>query len=276
MNAAEPVIRLSSPATRESWAVPVVYEDDHLLAIDKPSRLLSSPDRYDPQRPNLMRMLLDGVAQQRPWAASRGLQYLANAHRLDFETTGVLLLAKTRPALVALANHFGSEIPRKTYVALACGYPPEDEFTVDAPLSQDRFRPGVMRVSRAGKRSCTDFRVRERFTSWVLLEASPRTGRTHQIRVHLKHAGFPILSDRVYGGMELFLSSLKPRYHRSADKTERPLLSSIGLHAWKLELPHPITGERVNIEAPWPREFEVALKYLRRYAPRPGGIPAKI
>lgn len=266
MKPAGPVIRLSSPATGESWAIPVIHEDEHLLALDKPARLLSSPDRYDPRRPNLMRLLHDGVAAGKPWAASRGLDYLANAHRLDFETTGVFLLAKNRPALVTLANHFGSEIPRKTYVALVQGRPVQETFTVDAPLAADRFHPGVMRVSRQGKRSRTDFTVRERFSGAALLEAHPHTGRTHQIRVHLQKAGFPIFADRVYGGGELHLSSLKTRYHRRPDGTERPLISTLALHAWRLQLPHPITGEPLLIEAPWPHEIEVALKYLRRFA----------
>ena len=121
MSAASPVIKLSSPATQEYWEIPVLFEDAHLLAIDKPARLLTSPDRYDPSRPNLMRLLLDAVAAGKPWAKERGLTYIANAHRLDFETTGILLLSKDRPALVTLANHFGSEVPKKTYVALVHG-----------------------------------------------------------------------------------------------------------------------------------------------------------
>lgn len=268
MKPAEAVIRISSPATRESWALPVVYEDEHLLAINKPARLLSSPDRYDAQRPNLMRLLHEGVAAGKPWAAARKLDYLANAHRLDFETTGVFLLAKNRPALVVLANHFGSEIPHKTYVALAQGNPPDKSFTVDASLAEDRFHPGMMRVSRGGKKSATDFTVLERFAGCCLIEARPRTGRTHQIRIHLQHAGHPIFGDAAYGGGELRLSSLKRKYHRRADGTERPLVSSLALHAWRLELPHPVTGDPVLIEAPWTVEIEVALKYLRRYASR--------
>src|SRR3954463_2388619 len=88
-----PAIKLSSPGTHEFWEIPVVFEDEHLLAINKPASLLTSPDRYDPNRPNLMRLLHDGLAERKPWAKARGLTYLANAHRLDFETTGVLLLA---------------------------------------------------------------------------------------------------------------------------------------------------------------------------------------
>jgi len=270
MKPAEPVLHLSASGRGESWAVPVLHEDEHLLALHKPARLLSSPDRYDPGRPNLMRLLQDGIAGGKSWAVSRGITYLANAHRLDFETTGVFLLAKTRPALVTLANHFGSEVPRKTYVALVQGHPSEPEFTVSEPLAADRFRPGVMRVSRHGKKSETAFVVRERFRIAALVEAHPRTGRTHQIRVHLQHAGLPILGDRQYGGGELLLSAIKPRYRRTGAEPERPLIQSLALHAWRLELPHPATGLPVGIEAPWPKDFEVALKYLRRY----GTVPA--
>ncbi len=106
---AAPPIKLSSPETKEFWEIPVVFEDEHLLGISKPARLLTSPDRYDPNRPNLIKLLHTGVAQGKPWARARGLTYLSNAHRLDFETTGVLLLAKNKPALVQLANLFGSE-----------------------------------------------------------------------------------------------------------------------------------------------------------------------
>jgi len=266
MKPAGPVIKLSSPETREFWPVPVVWEDAHLLALDKPARLLTSPDRYDPKRPNLIRLLHEGIAAGKPWAVERGLTYLSNAHRLDFETTGVLLLAKDRPTLVTLANHFGSETPRKTYLALVQGTPRENAFSVDKPLAADRFKPGIIRISRAGKKSLTDFVVRERFRGVSLVEAHPHTGRTHQIRVHLAEAGFPIFGDRVYGGLHLLLSSFKRSYHLKEEKLERPLISSLALHAWKLELPHPVGGQRIQIEAPWPRDFEVALKYLRRYA----------
>src|SRR5512147_2996891 len=100
------IIKLSSPATKEYWEIPVLFEDEHLLAINKPPCLLSSPDRYDPHRPNLMKLLHAGIAAGQPWAKERGLDYLSNAQRLDFETSGVLLLEKTKPALTAAANMF--------------------------------------------------------------------------------------------------------------------------------------------------------------------------
>src|SRR5580692_7643740 len=128
------VIKLSSPATRGFWEIPVLFEDDSLLALDKPAGLLTSPDRYDAQRPNLMKLLHAGIAEQKPWARERNLKYLSNAHRLDFETSGVILLAKSKPVLVALADLFGSEKPQKKYAALVSGVPPADQFEVDAPL----------------------------------------------------------------------------------------------------------------------------------------------
>jgi 23S rRNA-/tRNA-specific pseudouridylate synthase len=93
------VIKLSSPATREYWEVPVLFEDESLLALDKPAGLLTSPDRYDPLRPNLMKLLHAGIAAHKPWAREWNLSYLSNAHRLDFETSGVILLAKSKPVL---------------------------------------------------------------------------------------------------------------------------------------------------------------------------------
>jgi RluA family pseudouridine synthase len=244
-----------------------VYEDAHLLALDKPAGLLTSPDRYDPDRPNLMKLLHAGIETGRPWAAARGLTYLSNAHRLDFETSGILLLAKDRTTLVALADQFGSEKPAKVYVALAKGTPKEKEFEVDLKLKPDAFRPGRMRWAKDGKKSLTRFKVLEEFGGVTLLECHPLTGRTHQIRVHLLSAGLPILGDPVYAeGERLYLSQLKPRYRPKPGEEERPLTPRLALHAWKLSLVHPATGEPVAIEAPWPRDLEVALKYLRKYA----------
>jgi RluA family pseudouridine synthase len=266
MPATPRVIRLSSPATGESWPVPVLFEDAEVLALDKPARLLSSPDRYDSGRPNLMRLLHDGVAAGKPWAAEHGITYLANAHRLDFETTGIFLLAKTREALVQLANHFGSEIPKKTYLALVLGNPERNEFTVENRLASHWFKPGLMAVSGQGKRAVTHFRVAERFAGCSLVECRPLTGRTHQLRVHLQDLGHPICGDAQYGGEPLLLSRLKRGYRLAPGVVETPLIRTLALHAWRLELPHPATGEPLRIEAPLPKPFAVALKNLRRFA----------
>ena len=260
-------IKLSAPATREFWEVPVLYEDQDLLALNKPSGLLASPDHYDPNRPNLMTLLHGGIADAKPWAKERGLSYLMNAHRLDFETSGIILLAKSKPMLVELANLFGSEKPIKSYLALAQGRPTTDPFQIDAKLAPHPVKVGLIRVDpRQGKRALTEFKVQERFDGWTLLACQPLTGRTHQIRAHLRHAGFPIVGDTLYGGKPLWLSRLKKDYHLKRDQEERPLISRVALHAEKLTLAHPRTGELLTIEVPWPKDFTVGLKYLRRFA----------
>ncbi len=260
-------IKLSAPQTKEFWEIDVLYEDDHLLAINKPARLLTSPDRYDAARPNLMRLLHDGIAQGKPWAQSRGLTYLSNAHRLDFETTGILLLAKDKPTLVQLADLFGNEKPLKTYIALVQGTPQQDEFEVDAPISPHPTSVGLMRIDpKRGKKSKTLFSVITKFRGYTLLQCQPLTGRTHQIRVHLRHLDLPILGDSVYRGEKLLLSEIKRKFRPRHDKEERPLISTVALHAEKLSLDHPVTGEKLTIAAPWPKDLEVAVKYLKMFA----------
>ncbi|MBI5772978.1 MAG: RNA pseudouridine synthase [Verrucomicrobia bacterium] len=260
-------IKLSSPATQEFWEIPVLFEDQSLLALDKPARLLSSPDRDLPDRPSLMGLLHEGIARRAAWASTRGLTYLAAAHRLDFETSGVMLLAKDKPALLSLANQFNDGRPVKTYAALVQGRPEEQPFRVDAPLAPHPGQPGLMHVdSMRGKKSATDFYVREEFSGWTLLECRPVTERPHQIRVHLCHARLPVVGDAAYGGRPLLLSKLKRGYRLKPHRTENPLLGRSALHAEKLTITHPITGATVEISAPWPRDFNVALKYLRRYA----------
>src|SRR6266496_3523168 len=247
------VINLSAPETREFWPIPVLWEDARLLALDKPSGLLTSPDRYDPKRPNLVTLLHRGIARAASWAQERQLDYLANANRLDYETSGVILLAKDRPALIALANQFGMEQPNKIYVALACGTPPQDAFAINAKLAADPAQFGLMRVDpRQGRKARTLLEIAERFSGYTLLKCRPITDRPHQIRAHLRHARLPIVGDTRYGGPPLFLSKLKPDYRFKLNAAERPLIDCIGLHLHQVTIDHPITGAAQTITAPWP------------------------
>jgi len=260
-------IKLSSPATHEFWEIPVLFEDQHLLALNKPPHLLTSPDRIDADRPNLITLLHAGIKRDAPWVKARELSYLMHAHRLDCETSGVILFAKTKPVLVALANWFGADVPGKKYVALVQGAPRQDSFTVDAKLAPHPVNIGLMRVDeKGGKRSQTQFEIQEKFSGYTLVKCQLLTDRPHQIRVHLRQAGLPIVSDALYGGSPLLLSRLKSKYRLKPNTSERPLISRVALHAEELTLPHPVTGATITITAPWPKDLTVAVKYLRRYA----------
>jgi RluA family pseudouridine synthase len=268
-------IKLSSPATHEFWEIPILFEDAHLLALDKPASLLTAPDRNDPTRPNLRDLLHAAIATGKPWAAGRGISYLNPAHRLDAETSGVILLARSNPVLVALANQFGTGQPQAKYVALARGVPRAEQFEVDAKIAPHPLLPGQMRVdSRQGKQAKTLVSVVETFRDYVWLSCRPVTNRPHQIRVHLRHTGLPIVGDTLYGGKPLLLSRLKRDYRLKPGRTERPLIDRAALHAEELTLVHPVTGESVTFAAPCPKDLRVALKYLREYGGPASGRPS--
>lgn len=234
---------------------PVIFEDETLLAFDKPSGMLVAPDRWDKKRENLMGLVHDRLGHG-----------VANVHRLDADTSGILLCAKTKPALDFLSGQFQSKTVQKKYLALVLGVPPEDIFTVDRPIKDDEHHPGRMRVvPKAGKASVTEFIVLERFERFSWIECRPLTGRTHQLRVHLAASKYPILNDPFYGNLEtkLLLSDLKRGYKGRTD--EKPLLNRLALHASELTIKHPVTREPFTIQSELPNEFEVALKYLRKF-----------
>ncbi len=274
-------IKLSSPPTREFWEIPVLCEDAHLLALDKPAGLPVSPDPTQSDRPSLMKLLHDGIKHDARWAVEGERSYLMPAHRLDPEITGVLLLAKSKPVLLALLNHFGAGKPGRRFVALVQGAPRDGRFQAEARLAPARGAPAsspanaragrpalpLMRAdARRGKRSLTRFEVRERFSGYTLLQCELLTDRPHQVRVHLRNLRLPVVGDSLYGGRPLLLSRLKADYRLKPNKTERPLIAQPALHAESLTLPHPVTGAAVTITAPWPKDLTVAVKYLRRYA----------
>ncbi|MBA4136305.1 MAG: RNA pseudouridine synthase [Opitutus sp.] len=252
----------------------VVFEDEALIAFDKPSGLLIAPDRWDKTRANLMGLVHEKFGHS-----------VANVHRIDADTSGVVLCTKTKPALDFVSGQFQSKTVEKVYHAVVvsagpCAAPwaggaksiasPEGTlpytFRVDLVLKEDDANPGRMCVVRKhGKGSVTDCRVLERFGAFTLLECRPQTGRTHQIRVHLAASGWPILNDPFYGNAtRLLLSDFKRGYKGRED--EKPLLARLALHASALTINHPLTRERVTITAPLPHDFEVALKYLRKFA----------
>lgn len=234
----------------------ILFEDSRIIAFDKPSGLLVAPDRWDKDRPNLMALIHERYSPD-----------CFNAHRLDAGTSGVLLCARDKAALKELAAQFETRSIRKRYLALVRGAPVRDESVIDAPLAEDPARPGAMLVAGGGKAAVTRVAVIERFRGWSLVEAWPQTGRTHQVRAHLAHVGCPIVCDPLYGNVApLFLSRLKPGY-RQTKRVETPLMGRLALHAERIEFINPTDGMERAVLSPMPRDFEIALKYLRRFAP---------
>ena len=263
-------IKLSHPPTRQFWEIPVLHEDDQVLALDKPADLPASPRRDDPDAPCLLGLLHAAIRSRAPWTLTRGLTTVSLAHRLDPEMSGVLLLARDRPALAHLANQFGSEAVRLVCLALVQGSPLEDTFTVELRLAPDVTRPGRLRADpHGGRRSITRFAVVERFAGHALLRCEPLTHRVHQIRAHLRSQRIPVAGDSDYGGGLLLLSRLKPDYRFKRDRDELPLIRRPALHVEELTVQHPATGQPLTLRSPWPKDLTVAVKYLRRYAPAP-------
>jgi RluA family pseudouridine synthase len=233
----------------------ILFEDDSVVAFDKPAGLLVAPDRWDKERPNLMALIHARISPQ-----------IFNAHRLDADTSGIVLCAKTKLVLNKLCAQFERGEIEKEYLALVRGRPALEKGSIREPLMPDPSRPGKIRASRHGKPAHTDYEIERAFRGFALLRLRPRTGRTHQLRVHMKCLGCPIVADPWYSdGRPLFLSEFKRGYKPSRGE-ERPLLARLALHAQRLKFEHPATGARVEIEAPVPDDFAVALAQLAKWA----------
>jgi 23S rRNA pseudouridine1911/1915/1917 synthase len=228
--------------------IEVLHEDDGLLVVNKPAGLLAVPDRYDKTKPNLYTML----------QAERPGQWLANVHRLDFNTSGVFICAKSPENFRQVAQQFSERETRKVYVAVVQGLP--EEQTIDLPIGERLDRPGRARIDRRGGEARSIVRIRERFRGFTLIEVQIVTGRMHQIRVHMQAVDCPLVGDVDYGGAPLLLSQIKRNY--KPKETEKPLLARPALHAESLTLREPAQ----TFTAPWPKDLTVAVKYLRKYA----------
>jgi 23S rRNA pseudouridine955/2504/2580 synthase len=235
-----PPIRLaapeSGPAPAPALELPVLLEDDHLLAVDKPAGLAVHGG--------------SGIAHgaiERLRSARAGARFLELVHRLDRETSGVLLLAKRRPALVALQDELRERGMDKRYLAGVAGRVRDELRRVKAPLRKFATAEGDRRVAvdgREGRAAETVLRRLARNEEFSLVEAEILTGRTHQIRVHLAHIGHPVLGDEKYGDFALN-KALRKRG-----------LKRMFLHAARLEFTHPATGERVVVRSPLPADLE--------------------
>lgn len=258
--------------------LPILFESEALLALDKPAGLAVEPERWARRNATVSGALLSmamersGSQPQSPLDPSGAMGFRPRVlHRLDKETSGVLLVAKTLEAERLLRTAFEERQVKKSYLALVEGEHPLEEGEselIDLPLGPDERRSGRMRVvERKGKPSQTRVEVEERFHGYTLLRCEPLTGRTHQIRVHLGAVGFPLAVDRTYGRRKsLALSEIKRGYRPKPGRAELPLVERQTLHAAALEFPDADGGTQ-RVESELPKDFLRLLKQLRKVRP---------
>jgi RluA family pseudouridine synthase len=252
----------------------ILFQDDSILVVSKAPGLavLSGRGRTESllgllgSDPNV-HLTADAGAD-----ASHGTA-LRIVHRIDAETSGVLVLAKTHAAQKALSEQFSQRTVKKEYLALVRGTPLQESGSVDLPIGVDPKDKTRMVIRGDDAKKCrTKWIVDRRFAGVTLLRVFPVTGRRHQIRVHLKAMGYPLAVDPLYGGTELKLSEFKRGYKTGKYQEERPLLSRLSLHARGLTFVHPETGAVTVLEAPLPKDFRGALEALEKWAGRAGGV----
>jgi RluA family pseudouridine synthase len=213
--------------------IPILYEDRSVLAIDKPAGWMLVPFSWQKTSRNLQAALTSSIAAGDFWARSRNLKFLRFVHRLDAETTGILLLAKSPGAVEAFGGLFESRRMEKVYLAVVRGAPKQSEWTCQLKIAPDLGRRGRMKVDqRLGKSAETRFRLLQAGPTTSLIEAHPFTGRTHQVRVHLAASGVPVWGDDLYG------------------RQPPGPAENLGLRAASLAYADPFTKRHVQIEAP--------------------------
>jgi 23S rRNA pseudouridine1911/1915/1917 synthase len=241
----------------EDIPLEIIYEDDHLLAVNKPAGMVVHPGVGN-RSGTLVNALLHHAST---------LSNVSNSdrpgivHRLDKDTSGLLVVAKTNSAHAALANAFSSRTIKKTYVAFCIGVPPHERGTIDMPLGRNRNDPVKRAPDTAGKPSLTEYSVVQVRGRISLLRLMPHTGRTHQIRVHCSSSGFPIVADELYGGGTGRLQRVPP-LDRTFAQSIFKCFNRHALHARSITFSHPFSGKEITIAAPFPPDFQNALALI--------------
>ncbi len=253
-----PPMPLAGPQP-ENIPVDVLYEDDFLIAINKPPGMV-----VHPARGHWSGTLASALAFHFQELSTVGGETRPGiVHRLDRDTSGVMVVAKTDPMHQALADQFAARTTEKEYWALSVGVPDHDRDHIDAPIGIHPYQREKMAIRanhETSREAQTFYEVTERFVGFAQVKCLPKTGRTHQIRVHLAHIGYPVLCDRLYSGRaELTLGDI------AKTKDDTVVLDRQALHARRIKLLHPATKEPVEFIAPIPADLERTLELLRQH-----------
>ncbi len=226
----------------------ILFESEDVLAINKPLGYATLDDRVDEIN------VLSTLKKSHP--------DIKNCHRLDKYTSGVLLFAKNPESFRSISMQFQNREIKKVYHAVAHGHVAFGQFEVKIPVLVKPSGP-VSCDFKQGKKSLTVFKTLKQYKNCSLVECLPVTGRRHQIRVHLKYAGHPIVADGSYGGTPLFLSQIKRKY-KPTQTEERPIMSRMALHAYSIGLT-TMSGDFITIESPYPKDFRLLISQLEKY-----------
>jgi 23S rRNA pseudouridine955/2504/2580 synthase/23S rRNA pseudouridine1911/1915/1917 synthase len=231
----------------------IIFEHNDFVVVNKPSGLLAIPDRTQ-SAPSLKDILLDKYGS------------IFTVHRLDRETSGVIVFARNEAAHKHLSAQFEERSTQKIYNGLVLGKLSQPAGVVDEPIAEHFSQKGLMMTTSKGKPSVTEYRVEEQFKAFSWMQFHILTGRTHQIRVHMKHTGHPVACDKLYGdGQPLLLSTIKRKFKLSkSDETERPLLNRLALHSARLSFTGE-KGEEYHFAAPLPKDLQATLQQLRKW-----------
>ena len=234
----------------------ILLENDEMIALNKPAGLLSVPDRTQ-SVPSLKDLLIEKYGE------------IFTVHRLDRETSGVIVYAKTAEAHQYLSLIFQERQVEKIYYGIVWGNPAAPSGVIDLPMFEHPGKNGTMVVNRKGKPASTGYEVVENFGRYSLIQFNLFTGRTHQIRVHMKETGHPILCDPLYGdGKPFFVSSLKKNYKHSEFEEEKPILNRLALHAAMLSFTD-MHGNQFTLEAEMPKDLRALINQLNKSLKKP-------
>lgn len=246
--------------------LPILHNDDRIVILDKPAGVAVAPGRGE--HDSAIHLIAEQL--KLPVTGSEDPR-IRLVHRLDKDTSGVFLLAKDVEAQRHLSHQFQNNKVRKEYLALVAGRPPADGGTIDGNIGIDPNNSKKMAVVRHGGRpAITDWQVEARYRNYTLIRCFPKTGKTHQIRVHLKSIGLPLAIDPLYSPRPstepqgLLLSTFKRGYRPKRNEPEQPLIDRLTLHAHALTFQHP-NGQEMRIEAPIPKDLRSALNQLNKH-----------